>query len=62
MNQVKTLVFVLDGSLRNIPMSVLYHQGQYLIEHYGIAVIPSRQLFDAGARQSSFQGFVGWSQ
>ena len=54
-DQVKTLVFVLDGSLRNIPMSVLYNQGQYLIEQYGVAVIPSRQLFDAGVRQSSFK-------
>ena len=52
---MKTLVFVLDGSLRNIPMSVLYNQGQYLIEQYGVAVIPSRQLFDAGVRQSSFK-------
>lgn len=45
-NQIDTLVFVLDGSLRNIPMSVLYdeNQQQYLIEKYAIAVAPGLQL------------------
>ncbi len=47
---LKTLVFVLDGSLRNIPMSVLYdydeitQKGNYLIENYVIAVAPGLQL------------------
>ena len=50
--QVTTLVFVLDGSLRNIPMSVLYNQGQYLVQNYAVAVIPSRQLFDPRSRQA----------
>ncbi|MBW4447943.1 MAG: CHAT domain-containing protein [Spirirestis rafaelensis WJT71-NPBG6] len=45
---IKTLVFVLDGSLRNIPMSVLYDekQKQYLIEKYAIALAPGLQLID----------------
>jgi CHAT domain-containing protein len=45
-NQIDTLVFVLDGSLRNLPMSVLYDgkQQQYLIEKYAIAVAPGLQL------------------
>jgi CHAT domain-containing protein len=45
-NQIETLVFILDGSLRNIPMSVLYDlkQQQYLIEKYAIAVAPGLQL------------------
>ncbi|MGL6343034.1 MAG: CHAT domain-containing protein [Waterburya sp.] len=45
-NQIETLVFVLDGSLRNIPMSVLYdaQQQQYLIEKYAIAIAPGLQL------------------
>jgi CHAT domain-containing protein len=45
---IKTLVFVLDGSLRNIPMSVLYdrQQQQYLIEKYAIALAPGLQLLD----------------
>ncbi len=45
-SQVKTLVFVLDTSLRNIPMSVLYdrQRSQYLLERYSTAVISSSQL------------------
>ena len=45
-NQIDTLVFVLNGSLRNIPMSVLYDEAeqQYLIEQYAIAVAPGLQL------------------
>ena len=45
-NQIDTLVFVLDGSLRNIPVSVLYDskQQQYLIEKYALAVAPGLQL------------------
>ena len=44
---VKTLVFVLDGSLRNIPMSLLYDQKEqkYLIEKdYNIALSSGLQL------------------
>ena len=39
-SQIDTLVFVLDGSLRNIPMAVLSDGEQYLIEKYAIAVAP----------------------
>lgn len=45
-SQVKTLVFVLDGSLRNIPMAALYDGQQYLIEKYAIALAPGLQLVD----------------
>ncbi|MBD2183698.1 CHAT domain-containing protein [Planktothrix sp. FACHB-1355] len=41
---VKTLVFVLDGELRNIPMAALYDRKQYLIENYAIALAPGLQL------------------
>lgn len=41
---VKTLVFVLDGSLRNVPMSTIYDGQQYLIERYAIALTPGLQL------------------
>ena len=51
----KTLVFVLDGALRNVPMAVLYNQGQYLVEKYAVAVIPSRQLFDPRPRQKQLK-------
>ncbi|NHC35550.1 CHAT domain-containing protein [Scytonema millei] len=41
---VKTLVFVPDGVLRNIPMSALFDGKQYLVEKYAIAVSPGLQL------------------
>jgi CHAT domain-containing protein len=47
--EVKTLVFVLDGVLRNIPMSVLYDRKsqEYLMQKpYAIALVPGLQLFD----------------
>lgn len=45
-SHIKTLVFVLDGALRNIPMGVLYDGNQYFIEKgYGIAVAPRLNLF-----------------
>lgn len=43
-NKPKTLVFVLDGVLQNIPMGVLYDGNKYLIEKYAIAVTPGLQL------------------
>ncbi|MBS3025921.1 MAG: CHAT domain-containing protein [Dolichospermum sp. DET50] len=50
-SEVKTLVFVLDSSLQNFPMSVLSKgkengQRKYLIEQYNIALAPSLQLVD----------------
>ncbi len=44
-NQVKTLVFVLDGPLRNIPMSLLHDGEKYLIEQdYNVALTSGLQL------------------
>jgi CHAT domain-containing protein len=43
-NKVKTLVFVLDGSLRNIPMAALHDGKQYLLEKYSLALTPGLQL------------------
>ncbi|MBW4423281.1 MAG: CHAT domain-containing protein [Nostoc desertorum CM1-VF14] len=47
-NGIETLVFVLDGELRNIPMAVLYdkQQEKYLVEKYAIALTPGLQLLD----------------
>lgn len=45
-NQVKTLVFVLDGALRNLPMASLYDGKQYLVEKYALVLTPGLQLFD----------------
>ena len=42
--QIKTLVFILDGNLRNIPMAALYDGEQFLIEKYAITTTPSLTL------------------
>jgi CHAT domain-containing protein len=43
---LETLVFVLDGNLRNVPMSVLYDGEKYLIEkNHAIAISPRLELF-----------------
>lgn len=68
--KIKTLVFVPDGLLRNLPMAALYDGKQYLVEKYGIALTPGLQLLEpkslksqqlnaviAGISQSS-QGFA----
>ena len=43
---VKTLVFVPDGLLRNLPLGALYDGKQYLIEKYAIALSVGLQLLD----------------
>ncbi len=45
-SKAKTLVFVLDSSLRNVPMSVLHDGQQYLVEKYAIALSPGLQLIE----------------
>jgi CHAT domain-containing protein len=45
-SNIKTIVFVLDGSLRNIPMAALYDGQQYLIEKYAIASSPGLQIVE----------------
>lgn len=56
--QPSTLVFVLDGVLRNIPMSALRDRetGRYLIEDYAVAITPGLQLLPS---QSSGSGQFG---
>ena len=43
---VKTLVFVLDGTLRNIPMAVLHDGKQHLLQQYNLALAPGLQLLE----------------
>lgn len=45
-SKIDSLVFVLDGSLRNIPPAALYDGKQYLIEKYSIALSPGLQLYE----------------
>jgi CHAT domain-containing protein len=53
-SQVKTLVFVLDGSLRNIPMAALYDGRQYIIDKYSLAVSPGLQLVEPKQENRKF--------
>ncbi|NJR64376.1 MAG: CHAT domain-containing protein [Leptolyngbyaceae cyanobacterium CRU_2_3] len=41
---IQTLVFVLDGSLQNLPMAILHDGQRYLIESYNLALTPGLQL------------------
>ena len=45
-NKIDSLIFVLDGYLRNIPPAALYDGKQYLIEKYSIALSPGLQLYE----------------
>ena len=44
---VKTLVFVLDGPMLNLPMAILNDGQQFLIEKYAIAYTPGLQLLNS---------------
>ncbi len=58
--QVKTLAFVLDGSLKNLPMAALYDGQQYLLEKYAIALTPGLQLLESRPLdRQQFQVLVG---
>ncbi|WP_448269283.1 CHAT domain-containing protein [Nostoc sp. DSM 114159] len=54
----KTLVFVLDGRLRNIPIAALFDGKQYLIEKYAVALSPGLQLM-ATRSQNHISAIVG---
>lgn len=43
-SKVETLVFVLDGVLRNIPMTALHDGQKFLVEKYSVALTPGLQL------------------
>jgi CHAT domain-containing protein len=45
-NKIKSLVFVMNGRLQKVPIAALYNGREYLIEKYGIALVPSLQLID----------------
>ena len=44
--KVDTLIFILDGALRNIPMATLYDGQQYLVQKYSLALAPGLKLVD----------------
>ncbi|WP_017659939.1 CHAT domain-containing protein [Baaleninema simplex] len=51
-HDIETLVFVLDGLLRNLPMAALYDGDRYLVEQYGIALTPGLQLLPSASPDS----------
>ncbi|MGD1909949.1 MAG: CHAT domain-containing protein [Rivularia sp. (in: cyanobacteria)] len=57
---VETLVFVLDGNFRNIPIVVLYdgtakeNEPKYLIEKYAIALTPALQMLEPKLLQKTY--------
>lgn len=60
LNNTKTLVFVLDGRLRNVPIAALYDGQRYLIEKYAVALSPGLQLMSARSfQQTQIDAIVG---
>ncbi|MEM7772899.1 MAG: CHAT domain-containing protein, partial [Cyanobacteria bacterium P01_A01_bin.37] len=57
--QVNTLVFVLDGAFRNIPMAVLHDGEHYLLEHYAVAIAPRLELFNPQPLSKNLRIFTG---
>lgn len=57
--QIETLVFVLDGPLRNIPMGVLFDGNEFLLQKYAIAVAPELELFTPQPLPDDLQVFTG---
>ncbi|MEO1523693.1 MAG: CHAT domain-containing protein, partial [Cyanobacteria bacterium J06633_2] len=57
--QINTLVFVLDGPLRNIPMGVLFDGETYLLDRYSIAIAPQIELLAPQPLQDSLRIFTG---
>jgi CHAT domain-containing protein len=59
-SNTKNLVFVLDGALRNIPMSMLYDGKKYLVESYNLAISPGLQLVPPRATdRQQYRAFLG---
>lgn len=46
-SQLQTIVFVLDGVLRNVPMAALQDGQKFLLEKYSVALTPGLQLLDS---------------
>ena len=57
---IQTLVFVLDGALRNIPMAALHDGEKYLIEQYRVAIAPGLQLLNSNPMgRDRFKALLG---
>jgi CHAT domain-containing protein len=59
-NEIKTLVFVMDGVLRRVPLAALHDGQQYLVEKYNVALTPGLQLLTPRSTQTkSLKTLVG---
>jgi CHAT domain-containing protein len=59
-SSVNTLVFVLDGLLRRLPMSSLYDGNEYLVQKYAVGLAPGLQLIDSKPiDETQFQVLTG---
>ena len=58
-HSVETLIFVLDGSLRNIPMAALYDGEQHLMGRYATAISPNLTLFEPKLPAHGLNVFTG---
>ena len=56
--QIETLVFVLDGNLRSLPMAVLHDGDRYIIEEYDLALTPGMQLLRNQSSQVTAENVV----
>ncbi|NEQ49513.1 MAG: CHAT domain-containing protein [Leptolyngbya sp. SIO3F4] len=56
---LKTLVFVPDGALRNLPMHVLFDGSKYLIQEYSVVISPRIELFSPKASNPEPNFFLG---
>jgi CHAT domain-containing protein len=58
--KVKTLVFVLDGELRNIPIGALWNGQEFVIQKYAVAVTPGLKLLGPKRfEQQTFKALLG---
>jgi CHAT domain-containing protein len=57
-SSIKTIAFVLDGILQNLPVAVLYDGKQYLLERYATAVTPGLRLFAVRKLARPFEALV----
>jgi len=54
----ETLVFVLDGILRNVPIAALHDGKQYLVAKYNLALSPGLQLFETRSQQTDSMSLI----
>ena len=59
LEQEQTLVFVLDGPFRNIPMAALYDGNEYLIQKYALAVVLGNLKLPVSEPNTQIKALIG---